>query len=244
MLMHDQLKKIGLLDSEIKVYLYLLEYGISTPPQIAKGTGIMRTNCYNVLQGLTSKDLVTEQLQGVRKAYLARDPQALFLSLEDKKETVQQILPDLRALYTTQKNKPKIRYYNGFEEVKNIYFDSLSSRKIYGIGSTNFLSNLAPDFFNKYLKQVKNRGIFFYDILAASSKIKSASEIKSALKILYEAKFLPSEYDDQPTDILIWDNNIALITLEAPIFGIIITSPFISKTLTIMFDVLWKHLSK
>jgi hypothetical protein len=185
---------------------------------------------------------VIEQSKGARKAYLARDPEALFLSLVEKKETVQRILPDLRALYTTQKNKPKIRYYDGLEEVKNIYLESLSAKKIYGLGSTKLFSDLAPEFFNRYLKQLKDRDIVFYDILTASSRAKGAPEVKSILKAFYEAKFLPSEYGDQPTDILIWDDNIALITLEEPIFGTAITSPLISKTFTIIFDVMWKNL--
>ena len=128
MTLTDQLKALGLNRTETRIYLYLLEQGLSTPPQIARGTGITRTNCYNILESLKEKDLIAEQTQGKRKAYLARDPEALVRSLERKKEIINEILPQLRGLYTTQKNKPKIKFYDGVEQIKEIYRQSLLVR--------------------------------------------------------------------------------------------------------------------
>ncbi len=79
-----ELKKIGLTRSEIDIYIYLLGQGLSSPPAIAKATGIARTNCYNVLQRLKEKALIREQEKGKRKAYIPLDPEALLLSLDEK----------------------------------------------------------------------------------------------------------------------------------------------------------------
>lgn len=70
----NQLKEIGLNLSEIKVYLYILENGLLTPPTIAQGTGIQRANSYQVLKKLKDLSLIAEQRQGKRKAYIARSP--------------------------------------------------------------------------------------------------------------------------------------------------------------------------
>src|SRR5688500_528889 len=108
-----ELKQLGLHKSEIRVYLYLLEAGVSTPPQIAKGTSIARTNCYHILKELEDKGLIQQQASGKRKAYLARDPESIVAALEKKREAASRVVPELRELYTAQKNKPKIRFFKG-----------------------------------------------------------------------------------------------------------------------------------
>ncbi len=235
----NQLRLVGLNHSEITVYLFLLENGLATPPAVARGTRITRTNCYNILEELQTKGLIEEQAVGKRKAYLAKDPEAILRALEQKKEAIARILPDLRGLYTLQKNKPKIRYYDGLEQIKEIYLSTLVYTKVYGLGSTNKLTELMPEFYTYHLNEVKNRGIVWYDILSRSSELKGAPEMKDILRGLYEAHFLPQKYHDFPTDILIYGENIALITLEEPIFGTVLSNKLLSKTFAIIFDVLW-----
>ena len=68
-----QLREIGLKQNESEVYLFLLQNGISTPPVIARGTNIARTNCYNILGSLKEKGVVDEQLKGKRKEYINKN---------------------------------------------------------------------------------------------------------------------------------------------------------------------------
>lgn len=241
---HKRLYTIGLTSSESEVYLFLLQNGLSSPPVIAKGTGIARTNCYHILQNLKEKQLISEQSQGKRKIYIARDPQALIESMDRRKAAAQELLPDLRALYTVQKNKPSIRFFNGFEEVKEIYNLSLSAKKIMGIGSTKRLQERDPEFYNYYIKQTQKRNIVFYDILSHPSAEKAGPRMKEIMKGLYEMKFIPKQYGDFATDILIWDNTIALLTLEEPIFGTTLENPLIAHTFSTLFTVLWEELQE
>ncbi|MFH1253551.1 MAG: helix-turn-helix domain-containing protein, partial [Candidatus Uhrbacteria bacterium] len=96
---NDRLRQLGLLENEIKIYLYLLEQGLSSPPQIARGTKMARPNLYGILRLLKEKNLVLEQRRGQRKIYSAADPTVLVQTLESRTETMKQILPDLRALF-------------------------------------------------------------------------------------------------------------------------------------------------
>ena len=89
MTIEEQLNEISLTKSESKVYLYLLEEGLTTPPQLARGTGIARTNCYNILEKLKNEGLIKEQEKGKRKAYIANDPESLLRTIQKKKETVE-----------------------------------------------------------------------------------------------------------------------------------------------------------
>ncbi|MBM3204364.1 hypothetical protein FJZ48_00035 [Candidatus Uhrbacteria bacterium] len=243
MTLQDDLRAIGLTKTEAAVYLYLLENGVSTPPQIAKGTGILRTNGYHILQTLEHKGLIRPEAgRGKRIAYFASDPEALFRSIEVQREAVSRMLPDLRALYTTQEHKPKIRFYDGLEQVKEVYWLSLEAREIFGIGSTKTLNEVMSDYFKKYVAEAKKRNIIFHDILTSDSKEKSGPFMRETLKGLYDEKYLPEKFDDISTDMLIWNDHTALITLQEPYFATVITSPLIAKTMKTLFYVMQERL--
>ncbi len=243
MQIQQQLTELGLRESEINVYLYLLKQGVSTPPQIAKGTGIARPNCYKILQSLKEKGLIEEQKKDKRKAYLASDPIALVQTLERRKQAMDKMLPDLRALYTTQKNKPEIRFYDGFEQVKQIFEQTLSAKEVLGITSTKKLFSLAPKFFEKYQKEIQKKGIFFKDILSYESGKDIGPKVKERLKGLYEFKALPKKHEDISTDILIWNDNVALFVMEEPIFGTVLTNKHLADTFRIIFELSYQRLS-
>ena len=236
MTIEEQLRSLSLTKSEIKIYLFLLEQGLSTPPQVASGTGIVRTNCYNVLVSLKDQGLIKGQKKGGRQAYLASDPEALLRAVKKKEEIVAQLLPDLRAIFTVQKNKPKIQFYDGFDQVKEIYWQATNTQKLLAIGSTKFLAERDAKFFLAFEKKLKDNDVFLQDLITDSSFIVGARETKQILKGLYNFKTLPKKYADFPTDILIWENNIALITLQDPVFGTVITSSLLAKTFSYIFE--------
>ncbi len=240
--LNNELKELGLQKSEIRVYLYLLESGLSTPPQIAKGTDIARTNCYHVLNELETKNLIQQQPSGKRKAYLARDPESIVSALEKKREAASRVVPELRQLYTAQKNKPKIRFFSGSEEVQEIYRQTLTADKITAFASGEQFYSALGGFADWYIAELDKKKIIFDDILSSASQGQSAEKIKAVRGALHTIKFLSPRHKDVPTDILIWGENIALITLEKPIFGTIITNPALAKTFKTIFSILWERL--
>lgn len=240
MTIEEQLKELGLTKSESKIYLYLLEEGLSSPPEIARGTDIARTNCYNILVSLKNEGFIDEQEKGKRKAYLANDPEAFLRSIQRKKEVMERLIPDLRALHTVQKNKPKIRFYDGFEQVKEIYWQATQTKKLYALGSTKHLTEKDPVFFRSFIKNLKENDVFLQDLITQSSKEIGQKETKNILKGLYDFQLLPEKYKDFPTDLLIWDDHLALITLTEPIFGTVITNQTLAQTFKFVFDMVWE----
>lgn len=240
----NQLLQSGLLESEITVYVYLLEHGVSSPPQIAKSTKIARPNLYGTLRSLKEKGLVVEQKNGKRNVYLAADPSILVQTLSARTAAMEQILPDLRSLYATQKNKPTIKYFEGVEQVKEIFYEMLEAKSVYGVASTKKLyDTLGWDFFTDYIKKMKDRGIVLHDILTEDSSTTSAKTPIELLKGLYDARFLPKDVENLAVDILVWDDKVALISTETPVFGTLIKNQAIASVLKIMFNLSWKQLS-
>ena len=100
-----------------------------------------------------------------------------------------------------------------------------------------------PDFFLTYQQEIKKRNIVFRDILSGPSTEKILPQTQQILSAtLYAAKLMPQRFKDFPTDILVWENNIALITLQEPIFGTVLTNSLLAQTFKIIFEVLWEKL--
>ena len=242
--MEQMLKSAGLKESEIKVYLYLLQNGLASPPMISKGTGMARPNCYSILQTLKEKGLIALQTQGKRKAYVATDPSALIHAMEMKTEALKRLLPDLRAMYSKQSQKPSIKFFEGAEQVKEIFTEMLEAKEVYGVASTKKLYEaLSPEYFKMYIKKMREKNILLKDILTKDSVDTSAPTPIGTLKNFYEYRVLPENSGDIPVDILLWDDKVAFISVEAPVFGTLIKHAAIAKMLKIMFGFSWKQLS-
>lgn len=235
-----ELEKIGLNGTEIRVYLFLLEQGVATPSEVARGTGIARTNTYHVFQGLEESGLIEKRKYGKRYKYVAKSPDATLGVLDRKREAMEQVLPDLRALHKKKKNKPVIHFYDGWSEVKDIYTKSLKAEEVYWIGSTESLANQDKKFFSQYQREVKRRGIIGHDILPEAARGKTGDEIRKILGALYEQRFVPEEYGDIETDMIIWDDNIGLISFDKPVFGTLITNKKLADTFRILFKLSWE----
>jgi hypothetical protein len=78
----------------------------------------------------------------------------------------------------------------------------------------------------------------FHDVLTYASKQKAGPEMKDVLKGLYDVQYLPVKYDDIPTDLLIWNDSMAHITLQEPFFATILTSPLLARTMRTLFSVI------
>jgi sugar-specific transcriptional regulator TrmB len=237
-----QLKDIGLKQNESEIYLFLLQNGVSTPPQISKGTSIARTNCYNILKSLKEKGVIDEQHKGKKKTYISRNPESLKLNLERRLESADRLLPDLKAMYTIQKNKPSFHFYDGWSEVKTIYESMLTSKEICGVGSTENFMKTDETFFSWFNKKIGERKITLREIVPTSSKETSAKIIEGFVTENHFEYFIPPQYKKIPTDIMIWDDNIALISFDEPIFGTVITNEALSQTFKILLSIIWDRL--
>jgi hypothetical protein len=57
-------------------------------------------------------------------------------------------------------------------------------------------------------------------------------------------RFLPKKYLTLPTDILIWNESVALIHITHPVSATIFTEKSMADTFRILFDLSWKQLHK
>lgn len=120
------LEQFGLAEKEAKIYLAVLELGEANIQQIAQKSGVKRTTAYDVINSLKEKRLLTEMAKGKKALFSAEDPRKLEGQLDEKKETLKKILPELLSITNLLDKKPTIKFYEGDEGIKEVYKDTLN----------------------------------------------------------------------------------------------------------------------
>lgn len=131
MAIHQTLKKLGLNDKEIKVYLALLRGGKTRPALLAKNTKLNRATLYSVAKGLLSKGIIAEDMSGkiLEFAPLPASNLANILGqakkeLKEKEDTIKKAVAEI-SLITPNKSYsvPKIRFVEE-DAVEKYLFDN------------------------------------------------------------------------------------------------------------------------
>jgi sugar-specific transcriptional regulator TrmB len=118
MSIQDTLRKIGLNDKEIKVYLTLLKHGKMRPSNLSMMTKINRATIYNISKGLMSKGIIAQDLGGSTLFLSALPLESLNQiidkprrELEKKENLVKKAIADLSLIIAEGKySVPKIRF--------------------------------------------------------------------------------------------------------------------------------------
>ncbi len=214
----NQLKTIGLNQSEITVYLFLLQNGESSPPIVSRETKIARTNCYNILNELVSKNLVEELYTGSKKIYRASEPASIVKYVERKKHAVELVLPQLREIAFGNKHIPKFRYYAGLSGVQNVLLQSLLTNDIYAFGFIESLKKNHPLILEWYIKEAGSRGV----------NLKNTDQ-QLGDSINGHVAYSP---------ILITNNTIYFLSLDTNPWGVTIENKKIADSLKIVFNLI------
>src|SRR3989338_8043322 len=113
--MINQLKSLGLSDNEAKVYMAMLELGSATVREISAKAGVNRPTTYVKIESLKKMGLVSTQTKGKKQLFIAESPDQLeFMidrqkgELEQKKEELYKLLPELTSLFNVSDSKPQV----------------------------------------------------------------------------------------------------------------------------------------
>jgi len=165
-MIHLELRKLGLKEKEVSVYLAALELGFSSVQNIAKKAGLSRPTVYEIIKELIAKGLMKEikrqgTTQGERTFFAAESPDNLLgllrvqkREIEEKEREFVRIISSLRSKYYLA-GEGEIRTFAG-QEGLNVLLDDFSQSqtdKIYFIGQNQ--SNFKP--WQDKLSEIKKR---------------------------------------------------------------------------------------
>jgi len=236
----EELTNAGISEEEAKAYLAILELGEGTISRIARKAELKRTSAYLVVERLIKKGLVSTSKQKKHTIYIAEDPRKIEEFLDERKRSIQKIMPELLSFTNLIDKKPQIRYYEGKTGMKEIYKDMLCypDSEILGMFSESYLGHLDDEFVKNYFypKRIEKK-IWVRAILPDNEMTREIT--KDDEKILRRSKLISNDKFKIKVDLALYGKNkVSLVSFEEEL-GIIIESQKIYDSLKGIFETMW-----
>ena len=127
------LKDLGLTNTEIKIYITLLEFGSSLASVISKKSNIERTVTYHILEKLIRKGIVSYVIKENRKYFSSAEPERLKNILKEKEQSLNELIPELIKIKKQEEHPLSIEVFRGKEGFKTVMGDLIKDKKSYFI---------------------------------------------------------------------------------------------------------------
>jgi predicted transcriptional regulator len=233
------LKSLGLLDSEVKTYLKALENGPGTVLDLAKTTGLSRQAVYVAIDSLTSRGLMSNALRGKKRYYAASHPDKLLdyakrrgTEMNERVQDLERLLPELEL--ASGGEKPVVRVYEGKEGLRAFIADAQTSKpkEIHEIADLEAVQVVMEQGdVQPVRKELKKMNTFVHGLYSGEPTGKTLDS---------ERFILPVEYRGFKSNITVYGDKIALVTLEGKMYSILIESSALAKTMRILFGLALK----
>ena len=200
------LETIGLTKNQSSVYISLLKLGSSTGHGIIKESGLHRAIVYDCLEKLQEFGLVSFVVKDYKKYFQAAKPKKLLDYLDEKKEFISQLLPQLEKLEGMKKEEINEFIYKGKEGLKTIHAEMLrEGTDVLMIGAKGIIFDELPYFMPHFEKERLKKKLKFIGLW-------DKKEVKERLlkQPLFEGKSLPNGFDSDAV-VNIFGNKVAIV---------------------------------
>lgn len=246
-MIEEVLKRFGLREKEIKIYLALLKLGPASVRKISQESRINRGTSYDVLRDLMKIGLVGYYEKKSRQYFMPEDPARMISILEQRrdeiaklKESLKKTVDELQFEYCKITMKPFVRYYDGYAGAKEILEDVLKtvgagSDKEYYVYSTESIREYIYESFKDFSKKRIEENIRV-KVLA----IGKGGELRGK----DERKWIENVGESAPNYIIIYGNKVAFISInsENEPMGIIIDDKATSQMQKVIFNSIWRNI--
>jgi sugar-specific transcriptional regulator TrmB len=241
MISEKDLDALGLNKNLTTLYLAVIKSGVQSASQLAQATGLTRSNVYALMQQLLNKNMVSIDFKGTKRRYKATDPVILNRIAEDRLKAVQQLMPELQALYGSGSANPRISYFEG-ETAVNTVFDELvniSDDSYRYFGSLD--AQLAVEGQKTAKRSVQKRlqkGIRSRAIRTREADMAEPAALAGAPD-LREVRYFPKMIPPHCPDLYIYDQKMAILMAGGEGFALIIESQELSTLMGVIWDMIW-----
>ena len=231
----DGLQRLGLGEKETRVYLTLLSLGESLVGRISERTGIHRRSCYDALNSLQEKGLVSFSILDGAKNYKATGIESFKALVRERELLVEELLPELRKKKKGEE-EPDIEIFRGLKSTKSIFEGFLNDRRtIYIYGGSNPARTYLKYYYPKYTKMRAKLGIKTKAIHPDIPELRSMARSIP----LWDARFVDKK-TFSPNFWLLQGNRVFLLFWREEPIVIRITDGNLAKIYLDSFKMLWK----
>lgn len=231
----EPLRRIGLSEADVKVYMALLRLGKANVTQLAEESAVHRTNIYSVLDKLKDKGLVSYFYEDGKIRFKATDTENLLNYIKETDEAIKELIPNLKKIQEAATEKISIEIFKGERGMKAVFKDIIRTKKeVIGFGMTGQLRKYLPVFAEQWLRDIKIYKIKNRYIYAVGTEIVHEE---------FEVKILPKEFAT-PVATQIYDNKVLISIWEPTLVAILIKSKEVAENYKKHFELLWNMAKK
>lgn len=238
--LNDQLAEIGLTDVETRIYLALLKTGPASILAISREAGLNRPLLYRSLGLMVEKGVIRTTILKRRKQFVAIPPRQLIQFIKAKVTALKEILPELEALAIKGATKPRVLYFEGKEQLRELLRsqNKARSKEIHSYFPSKFMIQLLG---KKELEAVideRIRNKIHVKILRSSESEKEYEGWEMRQEALREVRHIPA--GQQPImGFVIFDNTVNFFSSADENFGVQIESPAYATLMKFFFNSVW-----
>lgn len=232
---------LGLTEKEARLYQSALKLGPTTAQILSLESGLKRATVYGCIDSLLEKGLFHIEIKGVRKLFIAESPDKLASLLDQKKQILTNIMPQLVQDYLRSSPPVNtIKMYHGISGIKQVYDNILFNLKpgdeYFVISDQKKWYELDSDYFEDFIKKRATYDLVIKLILKNNEHAKNyqAKEDQYREKI----KILPKNIDLNINMVILPQTILIVQTIE-PLVAILIENSNVAAMNKMLFNIIW-----
>jgi hypothetical protein len=244
--MWQSLVEAGLDPKDAHFYLAVLRGGQTTVAEAARQAHVSRTSGYDIARRLQARGLISKVESGPGEAedlrtqshLVANDPVHLLDEWASRRQVLDDVVPQLRALFSENRARPKVRYLEGAAGIRAALFETLEwASPIRGILSMRDLMAVPGETaMTEYINGRREHELLLRVIRTRDHDwpggwLTSARDYRVV-------KHAPPEYEFTMTTF-IGTHQVVTLSSAQETFAMVIESAEYAQMQTNFFDVLW-----
>lgn len=235
---------VGFTEKEAQVYLTLLSFQKATAYLIHQKSGLKKATAYVILENLVKKGFILKMPQLKKSLYMAKSPTECIKIFQEKLNEAKDILPELLAIQKKDEAKVSVSYFEGIDGIKEVYNDTLNyPGEFVAFGSEDVVKVLGYDWMDQFIKNRVKKNIRVRAITPTTQYFKD-NLIKKDKQELRTIKFIDQKEFPFSIEIDVYGKSKVSLISGKELMGAIIESSEVYDTIKMIFELLWKNLSK
>ena len=237
-------QELGFTPREAKVYLALLELGLSKAGPIVAKTRMAHPKVYETLERLIQKGLVSYIIISKTRHFQAADPKEILNLLDEKKHRFKSILNELEVKKQFSQQKQTALIHEGYKAIQALFnniVERLEKRDFYYAFAfkDDYKEINVPLFFSKVHQKIAQKKV--KDFALANHSVKKQIQVTYSKNENIQIRFTKKE---TPLGVVIVKNKVLQLVWGDLPTCIEITSPQIHQQYKRFFEELWHEAKK
>ncbi len=241
---NNYLTASGLDEKESTAYIALLELGEATMSELTKKSELKRSTLYFIVEALHKKRLIGIVKKGKKTVYSAEDPKRLLEQADENRRNLEYAMPELLSVANNIVKKPKVRFFEGVDGIKEVYRDILRypDNKICAWVSESMITEFDSSFITDHYIPKRLEKKIWAEVIASDTTVGKDFKSKD-LEALRKTRLLDESQFPLSIEISLYGKDkIGFMSIDDKL-GLIVESKPIADTLKSIFKAQWDSLS-